>query len=123
MTQDELKNRFKQWAISVVLFLKKLPYEVAFKVVLYQLTKSCTSAAANHRAACRGKSSPDFINKLKIVEEELDESLFWLEFIVGIQPDFRDEIVPLYKEGNELLSIIVASIKTVRNQSSKNQKS
>ncbi len=114
MTELELKNRFKQWAINVVLFLRKLPNESVFKVVTYQLAKSASSSAANYRAVCRGKSGADFINKLKIVEEELDESLFWLEFIVGVEAKFRQDIVPLYKEGDELLAIIVSSIKTMR---------
>jgi four helix bundle protein len=120
MNENELKNRFKQWAIQVVLFLRKIPKEEDFSVVKNQLTKSATSSAANYRAVCRGKSNSDFLNKLKIVEEELDESLFWLEFIVAIEPVYRKEIVPLYKEGDELLSIIVASIKTMK---SKNPKS
>jgi four helix bundle protein len=123
MTEIELKNRFKQWAINVVLFLRKLPNEEVFKVITHQLTKSSTSSAANYRAVCRGKSSADFINKLKIVEEELDESLFWLEFIVGVESKFREPIIPLYKEGDELLAIIVASIKTMRGKGGGNPKS
>lgn len=70
--------------------------------------------AANYRAACRGKSTADFINKLKIVEEELDESMFWLEFIVALEPSLRQEVIGKFKEANELLSIIVATIKTSR---------
>jgi four helix bundle protein len=114
MNEQDLKNRFKNWAIQVVLLLRKLPTDEAFKVINYQLTKSSTSSAANYRAVCRGKSTADFLNKLKIVEEELDESQFWLEFIVGIEPKYREEIVPIYKESDELLSIIVASIKTIK---------
>jgi len=76
--------------------------------------RSAPSAAANYRAACRGKSTPDFINKLKIVEEELDESMFWLEFVVALATNLRSEVVPLYKEADELLAIIVSSIKTTR---------
>jgi len=85
-------------------------------VLKKQLIRSATSSAANYRAVCRSKSSPDFINKLKIVEEELDESMFWLEFIVAIDKSFRQAIVPMYKEADELLSITVASIKTTRNK-------
>ena len=77
---------------------------------------SATSSAANYRAACRGKSPADFINKLRIVEEELDESMFWMEFIIEIDKSFKEAITPLYNETNELLSIVVASIKTVKNK-------
>lgn len=75
---------------------------------------SVPSTAANYRAACRGKSGPDFINKLKIVEEELDETMFWLEFLVAVLPEIRTDIVPIYKEADELLAITVSSIKTAR---------
>jgi four helix bundle protein len=105
MNQTVLKDRFKNWAISTIHFLRKLPSNPEFKVVRYQLIKSSSSSAANYRAACRGKSTADFVNKLKIVEEELDERLFWFEFIEGISDDFNLEIQPLFKEGDELLSI------------------
>lgn len=114
MNIEELKNRYKLWAISVVLLTRKLPNEPEFKAVRNQIIRSAPSTAANYRAACRGKSGPDFINKLKIVEEELDETMFWLEFIVALLPDSRQEIVPIYKEADELLSITVSSIRTAR---------
>lgn len=116
MTEDELKKRFKDWAIAVVLFTRQFPKEPEFKAVRGQLVRSAPSAAANYRAACRGKSTPDFIHKLKIVEEELDESMFWLEFVVALSPELRPAVVPLYKEADELLSIVVASIKTTRSK-------
>jgi four helix bundle protein len=114
MNIDELKGRYKNWAISVILLTRKLPNEPEFKAARNQIVRSAPSTAANYRAACRGKSTPDFINKLKIVEEELDETMFWLEFIVALLPDIRTETVPIYKEADELLSITVSSIKTAR---------
>ncbi|MBK6996252.1 MAG: four helix bundle protein [Lewinellaceae bacterium] len=114
MTAEELKKRLKDWAIVVVVFTRKLPNSPEFRAVKNQLVRSAPSAAANYRAACRRKSGKDFLNKLKIVEEELDESMFWLEFIVALDSKFRPDIVPLYKEANELTAIIVASISTVR---------
>ena len=87
------------------------------KIIRRQIIRSSTSSAANYRAACRAKSTPDFINKLKIVEEELDESLFWIEFTVAIECSLRENIIPIYKEGDELLAIIVASIKKLRQNS------
>jgi four helix bundle protein len=75
------------------------------------------SCAANYRAACRAKSGPDFINKMKIVEEELDESIFWIEFILALDDKLSGESQMLTKEANELLSIVVTSIKTARRNS------
>ncbi len=121
MTETELKNRFKNWAISVVLFTKKFPHGQEFNAVRGQIVRSTPSAAANYRAACRGKSTPDFINKLKIVEEELDESMFWLEFVVALASNLRSDVVPLYKEADELLAIIVSSIKTTRQKQEQSQ--
>lgn len=111
---EELKSRYKTWAISVILFTRKLPYDPEFKAVRNQIVRSAPSTAANYRAACRAKSGPDFINKLKIVEEELDETMFWLEFIVALLPEIRNEVIPIFKEADELLSITVSSIKTAR---------
>lgn len=115
MTEDELKNRFKQLALAVIRMVKKFPKEDEYKTIKQQIIDSSTSAAANYRAACRGKSTPDFINKLKIVEEETDETMFWLELTVGVDDKWRTDEAPLYREANELLSITVASIKTARN--------
>jgi four helix bundle protein len=98
----------------VVLFTRKFPNEPDLKAIRNQMVRCVPSVAANHRAACRGKSTADFINKLKIVEEELDESMFWLEFIVAIEPSLREDVVSKFKEANELLSIVVATIKTSR---------
>jgi four helix bundle protein len=116
MTSDELKARFKKWAVQVCLFTRTFPKEDELRIIKGQLIRCTTSVAANYRAACRGKSTPDFINKLKIVEEELDESMFWFEFIAALEPRFRESVAPHFKEANELLSIIVASIKTSRNK-------
>lgn len=73
---------------------------------------------ANYRAACRAKSTADFINKLKIVEEEADESMYFLELLIEVCDKEHSEMKRLHKEGNELLSIVVASIKTMRNHKS-----
>ena len=67
---------------------------------------------ANYRTACRAKSKPDFINKMRIVEEEVDETMYFLELICEFHPNKRDEIAILYKEANELLSVTVSSINT-----------
>jgi len=86
--------------------VEKLPKSKGVEVIIYQLLKASTSVAANYRAACRAKSRADFINKLKIVEEESDESLFWLEFIADLNlMDFK-LLENLLKEANELVAIL-----------------
>jgi four helix bundle protein len=114
MTKEELKERFKQYAISVAHFVLKLPYNIVNKNYADQINRAASGAAANYRAALRAKSNADFINKFKIVEEELDESLFFFELIEAVNPLFKKEIISLCKEGNELLSIIVKSLTTLR---------
>ncbi len=118
MNKYELKERFKQYAINVAFFVLKLPYNVVNKNYSDQLNRSASGAAANYSASLRAKSTPDFLNKLKIVEEELDETLFFFELIEAINVQFKQEIEILYKEGNELLSIIVSSINTIRDRQS-----
>ncbi|MDO9184700.1 MAG: four helix bundle protein [Bacteroidia bacterium] len=121
MTKEELKNRTKLFAIRVFKFIDTLPKSKSLDVITYQILKSSSSVAANYRAVCRGKSGADFLNKLKIVDEEADETLFWLEFIkeLGIKCD-NNEIESLMKEANELVSIFSAGIRTTK---AKNPKS
>ena len=114
MNKEELKNRFKNFAVSVAKFLNSLPYSISNKAYSNQLVRSSASCAANYRAALRAKSHADFINKLKIVEEETDESIFFLELLIEMNAQEETKINTLMKEGNELLSIIVASLKTLR---------
>lgn len=116
MTEEELKERFKQYAIKMAYFVLKLPYNVVNKNYADQVNRSASSAAANYRAALRAKSTADFINKFKIVEEELDELVFFLELIEAINPSFTSTIKEISKEGNELLSIIVRSLTTLRSK-------
>ena len=114
MNPKELQNRLKVFAIEIVKFAENLPDTLGFRTIRNQIVRCGSSSAANYRAACRGKSTSDFKYKLEIVEEELDETLFWLEFTVGIDESKRSLIAPLWKEGNELLSIIVSSINSVK---------
>jgi four helix bundle protein len=114
MNEEVLKKRFKDWALKGVLFTRQFSNEPDFKAIRNQMVRCIPSCAANYRAACRAKSNADFINKLKIVEEELDESMFWLEFVVGLDDKLRSNVVEIYKEADELLAITVASIKTLR---------
>lgn len=123
MAKAQLRERFKQYAIVVARFVLKLPYNVVNKNYADQLNRSASSSAANYSASLRAKSSADFINKFKIVEEELDESLFFFELVEANNPTLSEEIKILSKEGNELLSIIVSSLKTLRLKHNKNRNS
>jgi len=114
MTKEELKQRTKNYALANARLVLSLPNNVVNRNYSDQLNRSASSTGANYRAACRAKSKNDFINKLKIVEEELDETLFFLELLVELNPELTEKIDPIYKEGNELLSIIVAAINTLR---------
>ena len=81
MDEEELKQRTKKFALRVLKLVEALPKTIGGQVVERQLAKSGTSVAANYRAACRGRSKAEFISKLGIVEEEADESAFWMELI------------------------------------------
>jgi four helix bundle protein len=117
MNSEDLKKRFKKFAIDVALLIKDLPKNTINTAYSNQLIRSSSSPGANYRAACRAKSTADFINKLKIVEEELDESVYFLELLQYFNPGFNDRFDILIKEGNELLAITVSSILTVKQNS------
>ena len=91
-----------------------LPNKPSALAIARQIIRSATSIGANYRAACRAKSVPDFINKLKIVEEEADETLYWLEILEESSLIQKEKLSSLVKETNEILSIIVASINTTK---------
>jgi four helix bundle protein len=112
MDKVDLKKRLKYIAVNTGKLCLKLPYNPVNKVYVDQVIRSSSSSAANYRAACRAKSKADFVNKLKIVEEELDETMFFYEMLSEFNEPFKKELRELYKEANELLSIIVASINT-----------
>ena len=113
MDKKDLQKRFKTLAVSSARLCFKLSYNVVNRVYIDQIIRSSSSSAANYRAACRGKSKPDFVNKLKTVEEELDETMFFYEMLAEFNSEYKKELRVLYVEANELLSIIVASINTV----------
>lgn len=114
MNAEELKKRTKDFAINCGWLIKSLEKDIINQAYSAQLIRSSSSVGANYRATRRAKSNADFINKFKIVEEELDESLFFLELIAEFNKNKRGNIATLYKEGNEILKIIVATLKTLR---------
>ncbi len=114
MTKEDLKNRTKEFALRIIKMTNNLPASKLSQIIEDQIIRSSTSVGANYRAACRAKSTADFINKLKIVEEELDETLYWIELIEDSGLIESKLLQNLKSDGNELLSIIVSSIITAR---------
>lgn len=109
--KEELKKRTKTFAIEVFKNTQKL--DRSFIDYKRQIIRCSSSVGANYRAACRAKSTKDFINKLKIVEEELDESLFFIE-LIGELTENNGNWLKLHEEGETLLRIFVKSIITSR---------
>ena len=112
MTRDEMKARTKQFALRVIKLVQSLPPNLAAEVIGKQLLRSGTSVGANYRASCRAKSTADFINKLSIVEEEADESVYWRELLIESKIVKENLLKNLMDEGNQILSIVVSSIKS-----------
>jgi four helix bundle protein len=121
MTRDDFRTRTFHFGIRCIRLAESLPSAKASQVVAKQLIRCATSVGANYRAAIRGRSRADFIAKMGIVEEECDESLYWLDVISELKliPDNR--LAELRKEANELLSITVSSIKTSRAKANPSQ--
>jgi four helix bundle protein len=111
---EDLKIRTKKFALDVIRLSESLPGGRTAEVINRQLLRSGTSVAANYRAACRARSRADFVNKMGIVEEEADEVQFWLELLTEAGVVKPDAVIGLRQECNELLAIVVASIKTAR---------
>ena len=111
---QDLKARTKQFALDVIRYARRLPRGEEFSVIKYQLIKAATSTAANYRASQRAKSKADFINKMGTVEEECDESLFWLECLGELATRPHAELQRLTEEANELAAIFVSSRKNAR---------
>ncbi|OIN59486.1 four helix bundle protein [Arsenicibacter rosenii] len=105
MTSDELKRRTKAFGIQVIALVEGLPDTKAGWAVGRQLIRCATSVGANYRAACRAKSKADFIAKIDTVEEEADESLYWLEILDEIKLTKPELVKPLAREANELTAI------------------
>ncbi len=119
MTQEELKQRTRKFALRIIRLVESLPKGRTAEVIARQLLRSGTSVGANYRAACRAKSTRDFISKMGIVEEEADESLYWMEVLSEADIVESEKLALLMKETDELLAIVVASLKTARKKSKK----
>src|SRR5712671_3207467 len=112
--EPDLKKRTKAFALRILKLVDALPKTTAGRALASQIVRSGTSIAANYRAACRARSTADFIAKMGIVEEEADETLFWLELLEesGLVPAAK--LTAIKREVDELIAITVASIKTAR---------
>lgn len=109
MTPEELKKRTKQFALRVIKLYKSLPKGKEVEVVGTQLLRSATSVGANYRAACRARSVADFISKITIVEEEADESAYWIELLMESAIMKKELLNEILKEATELTAIFTAS--------------
>jgi four helix bundle protein len=113
MNEQEFKQRTKALGLRVIKLVSSLPKNTVSEVIGKQLIRSGTSVGANYRAACRARSTADLIAKLRIVEEEADECLYWMELIVEAKLVDVDNLRSIMSETNEILAMTVASIKTL----------
>ena len=118
MTTQELKNRTFDFGVRVISAVEALPKTETARILGRQLLRAGTSVGANYRAAARARSQADFISELGVVEEECDESAYWMEMILARKLLKRAKLNNLQADANELLAITVASIKTARGRRS-----
>ena len=118
MTQQEMKERTKRFALRIIRLVDRLPSTTSSHILGKQLLRSGTSVGANYRSACRAKSTADFIFKLGIVEEEADESIYWMELLVESNLVKVSLLANLMSEANEIVAIVVSSIKTSKRKRS-----
>ena len=112
--KSDLKKRSKEFALRIIKLVESLPKNLTTRTIGGQLLRSGTSVPANYRAACRARSNADFIAKMGIVEEECDESVFWIEMLVDTKNVKAERVEDLIDEGNQLTAIWVSSINTAR---------
>ena len=119
MDKEKMKQRTKQFALRVIRLVESLPRGRTAEVIGRQLLRAGTSVGANYRAACRAKSTADFISKMGTVEEEADESLYWMELLIEAEIVEPVKLEVLMKEADELLAITVSSINTAKKRNKK----
>jgi four helix bundle protein len=123
MDEQEFKKRTKNLAIRTMALVDALPRKRSAEVIGKQLLRSGTSVGANYRAACRGRSTADILSRVAIVEEEADESMYWIELLVEAQLIAAARVQSLLNEFNEIVAMTVASIKTLRSKKHIREKS
>ncbi len=116
MKSDDIKQRTKEFALQIIRLIDKLPKNRTSNVIGGQLLRAATSIGANYRSACRARSRADFVSKICIVEEEADESAYWLELLIEAKIIHHNEIANLLQEARELTAIFSASGKTAKHK-------
>ena len=119
--QEQIKSRTKAIRMGVIHLVDHLPNKPAAWILSKQILRSSTAIGANYRASCRAKSTADFINKLKMVEEETDETIYWLEILEETGMVAADKTKELMSEAKQILAIVIASIKTSRKRYTQQQ--
>jgi four helix bundle protein len=114
MNSEDLKKRTKDFALHTIQSIESLPTSKSADILGRQLIRSSTSIGANYRAACKGRSKADFVSKITIVEEEADESQYWLELLIELKLGNTEVLEGLLKEARELTAIFTAAGKTAK---------
>jgi len=117
--KNYLMERTKRFALKIIELVESLPKTRTADIIGRQLLKAGTSVGANYRAACRGKSPADFISKMGIVEEEADESIYWMELLVESGLVKQNDVSHLIEEAKQILAMTVSSIKTAKSRNKK----
>ncbi len=112
--KEQLKARTKTFALRIIRMVDALPKNKTADVLSRQILRSATSVGANYRAACRARSRKEFIAKIGIVEEEADETVYWLELIQEAKLLPQERLKDLITEANELTAIFTATAKTTK---------
>lgn len=114
MNAAQLKTRTKRFGLQTIRLVQSLPRTQSANVIGTELLRSGTSVGANYRSACRARSKPEFISKSSVALDEADESVYWMELLIegGLAP--AADLNILIKEGNELVAILTASVRTAR---------
>ena len=119
---EQLKERAKQFAVRIIKLADSLPQRRSCDIIGRQIIRSATSVGANYRAACRARSKAEFVSKLHTVQEESDETQYWLEVLqlsgAIADSDYRE----VYQEASELTAIFTASEKTARRNRDRGQR-
>ncbi len=119
MTEKELKIRARKFAVDILNFVDNLPNRRSANIIGNQLGRCASSVASNYRAACRGRSHAEFVSKIGVVEEEADESTFWLDIIPDTKNGTKETITSLLNESRELTAIFTAASKTAKGNKTK----
>ncbi len=120
MNEQTFKDRTKRFALDIIRLVGTLPSGMIGAVIGRQLLRSGSSVGANYRSACRARSVADMIAKLRIVEEECDETLYWLELLEESGLVEPGGLVGHKREASEITVMVVSSIRTMQRRSARN---